>query len=165
MRISELEDLFARATPPRHVNEDQDDGSGHHDDEGGHVHKADHGPGAWSDIWRLHEAEQAIRARYERPIQPYLATLKRNPGVRPAGLVALERERDHEIAEMNRAHDHAAQVSRAHRNKAKRINEAHDRQREGDALRPLGNDLPGGPRRYEAPQQYTGRATQDLWHW
>jgi predicted nucleic acid-binding Zn ribbon protein len=149
-----LTEVYAKASPPRPAI--ADDGYPDHDEDQG-----DDGPGAWSSAWRLHEAEQAIRARYERLMQPYLVQLRRNPGVRPPGLVALERQRDDEIAEMIRAHDHAAQVGRAQRNEAKRINEAHDRQRERDALRALAQDLPGGSRRYEVPR----RATHDIWRW
>jgi hypothetical protein len=162
-----LEELYARAAPPRHVNGDQGDEAGHLDDDGyPHEDQGDEaasGPGAWSDIWRLQEAIERANRRYERRMQPYLVQMKRNPGVRPVGLVALERQRDDEIARMVRAHDHASQLSRARLNEAKRINEAHERQRERDALRALAQDLPGGSRRYEAP--HAGRATGDIWRW
>jgi hypothetical protein len=146
-----LEELYAHATPPRHVNEDQGD-------------EADNGPGAWSDIWRLQEAMERVQRRYERRMQSYLVQLKRNPGVRPVGLVTLERQRDDEIARMVRAHDRASQLGRARLSEPRRINEAHERQRERDALRALAQDLPGGSRRYEAPQ-HAGRATSDIWSW
>jgi predicted nucleic acid-binding Zn ribbon protein len=160
-----LTDLYARATPPRLVNGDQGDDAGHlDDDEHAYSHEADNGPGAWSDIWRLQEAIEAVHQRYERRVQPYLAQLKRNPGVRPSGLVGLERQRDDEIAAVLREHDQDAEVGRARRNEPKRINEAHERQRERAALQALAQDLPGGSRRYEAPQ-HAGRATGDIWRW
>lgn len=112
----------------------------------------------------MHEAEQAIRARYAPRLQPYLVQLKRNPGVRPAGLVALERERDDEIAEMMRGHDQAADIDRARRSEPRRLNEAHERQEERAALQAFGNDLPGGSRRYQV-QEYHGRPTHALWRW
>lgn len=158
-----LEELHARATPPRHVNEDQDDEDNQfypHEDQG----DAADGPGAWSDIWRLQEAIERVHWRYERRMQPYLVQMKRNPGVRPTDLVALERERDDEIAEMIRAHDHASQIGRARLHEARRINEAHERQRECAALAAMAQDLPGGSRRYEAPYA-SGRATHDIWRW
>lgn len=156
-----LEELYARATPPRHVgNEDQGDEDSRLDAD---EDQGDSGPGAWSDLWRLQEAEQAIRARYEALAAPYLVQIKRNPGVRPKGLVELERQRDDEVAEMIRAHDRASQLGRARINEAKRINEAHERQRERDALRALANDLPGRAHRYEVPN--AGRATGDVWNW
>jgi predicted nucleic acid-binding Zn ribbon protein len=155
-----LTELYTRATPPRHAVADD----GHPDDEDNEHGYSDDGPGTWSDAWRLSEAVEAIRARYERLARPYLAQLRRNPGVRPAGLVELEQRCHDETAEMIRAHDHATQAGRARRHKPQRIMDAHERQAEQRAVQALASDLPGGSRRYEAPQ-YTGRVTRDLWRW
>jgi len=160
-----LTELYERTAPPRVVHEDQADDTGHpDDDEDGYSHEADDGPGTWSSAWRLHEAEQAIRARYERRMRPFLVQLHRNPGVRPAGLVRLERERDQELAEMIRAHARRAELDRATRNAPRRLNEAHERQNEQAALSALAQDLPGGSRRYTPPER-PGRATNDIWRW
>lgn len=157
-----LQELYARATPPRPVvNEDQGDEDGaHYTDED----QADEGAGAWSDAWRLNEALEAIQARYEALAAPYRAQVKRNPGVRPIGLVRLERERDQRTARMIRAYEQAADIDRARRSAPKRINEARERQIERAALAALAQDLPGGSRRYRA-QEYHGRSTDDIWHW
>ena len=150
------------------VNEDQGDEAGHvaddgypHEDQGD---EADEGPGAWSDAWRLHEAIERAQRRYERRIQPNRAQMHRNPGVRPAGLVALERQRDDEINAMIREYNRRAELDRAHRNEPRRLNEAHERQTERAALQALASDLPGASRRY-APPAWAGRATGDVWRW
>jgi predicted nucleic acid-binding Zn ribbon protein len=156
-----LTELYTRATPPRpavaddeHPDEDQADERGY----------ADEGPGTWSDTWRLHEAVEAIQARYERLAQPYLAQLRRNPGVRPPALVQLEQQCAGEATALIRAHQHAADTDRAHRNEARRLNEAHERQMEQRALQALASDLSGGSRRYQPPEHH-GRPTHDLWNW
>ncbi len=158
-----LAELHERATPPRPaVNEDQGDDAGHYDDEDDEYRHEQ--PGAWSDLWRLNEAIETIQARYEAALAPFRAQLRRNPGVRPTGLVELERQRDDEIAAMIRAHEHADDLDRARRHEPRRLNEAYERQRERAALQALSNDLPGRSRRYQAPE-YHGRATADIWRW
>jgi hypothetical protein len=161
-----LEELYARAILPRPaVSEDHGDEAGHLDDEDDEYrHEADEGPGAWSDAWRLQEAIERMQRRYERRIQPYLVQLKRNPGVRPPGLVELERERDEEIARIVRKYSDEADLYRARRNEPKRINEAHERRGERASLQALAQDLPGASRRY-TPATSAGRATDDIWRW
>jgi hypothetical protein len=110
------------------------------------------------------EAIDAIRARYDHRIQPYLAQLRRNPGVRPPELVRLEQECDQEIVLVARAHEHARALDYATRNEFRRMVLAADRQRERAALHALASDLPGRSRRYTAPSP-EGRATGDIWNW
>lgn len=150
-----LDELYLRSQRP--VSHDQGDEAGHVAND-----EADGGPGTFHDLWQLNEAIESVRASYERRMEPYRAQLRRNPGVRPPGLVELERQRDDEISRMVRAYEHADEVSRAKRYEPRRINEAHERQMERAALQALGNALPG--HRYEAPHA-RGRATRDLRRW
>lgn len=135
-----------------------------HDDDNDHEHQDqdDDGPGTFGHLLALHEAEQAIRASYEREMAPYRAQLRRNPGVRPPGLVALERERDQEISRMVREYERADEIGRARRNESQRLNEARERQAERSALRALSGQLPGHRSGHVA---YRGRETHDLWNW
>jgi hypothetical protein len=145
-----LDDFYAFGDPGTWDNEDQD--------------HEDHEPGnSWDDMWRVHEAIDAVERRYERRMKPYLSQQRRNPGVRLPGLVALERQRDQEIDAMIRAHELADELGRARRDEPRRLNEAHERQRERVALQALGNQLPGRARRTQAPN--IGRATRDVWRW
>lgn len=160
-RGTTLTELYTRAAPPRPAVADD----GHSDEvQADERVYADDGPGTWSDAWRLNEAVEAIRARYDRLAQPYLQQLKRNPGVRPPALVRLEQQCDDEIRALIRAHEHAADTDRAYRNEAKRLNEAHERQMEQRALEALASDLPGGSRRYQPPEHH-GRPTHTVWDW
>jgi hypothetical protein len=145
-----LDDFYALLEPGTWDNEDQD-----------------HEPGnSWDDMWKLQEAIDAVEGRYERLMKPYAAQQRRNAGVRLSGLVALERERDREIDAMIRAHELADELGRASRDEPRRINEAHERQREGVALQALGNARPSRAR-YEGRTQTPniGRATRDVWRW
>jgi hypothetical protein len=167
MLISRLRSCTGGQRPLVAQDDDENvsDGAGHPDNEAdGYRNEADEGPGAWSDAWRLHEAIEGVQRRYERRVQPYQAQLRRNPGVRPPGLVALEQQRDDEIDAMIREHNRRAELDRATRNAPRRINEAHERQTERAALQALAQDLPGASRRYTTPAS-AGRATGDIWRW
>lgn len=142
------------------------DEPGHDDDnDQEHQDQDDNGPDTFGHLLSLHEAEQDIRARYERHMKPYLAQQRRNPGVRLPGLVALERERDQEISRMVREYERADELSRATYSEPQRIVRAHERQTERAALQALGNDRYGTrPGRLRQPE-FHGRATHDLWDW
>lgn len=141
-----LDDFYAIEDPGTWDNEDQD-----------------HEPGnSWDDMWKLHEAIDAVERRYERRMQPYLVQQRRNPGVRLPGLVALERERDEEISALVRAHERADELGRAKRDEPRRLNEAHERQTERHALQALDAQLPGRARRL---LDFPGRSTGDIWRW
>jgi hypothetical protein len=142
-------------------DEHQGDEAGmHHADEG----HADEGPGTWSSAWRLHEAIERVQRRYDRRMQPYRAQLRRNPGVRPQGLVELERQRDDEIDAMIRDHNRVADADRAERSEPRRLNKARERQAQRAALQALAQELSGASRRYTPPTS-AGRATGDIWRW
>ena len=149
-----LDELYARIDPASWHKTGDDAGQDDNDQGDGN---------SWSDMWRVHEAIGAVERRYERLMKPYAAQQRRNAGVRLPGLAALERERDQEIDAMIRAHELADELDRASRDEPRRINEAHERQMNREALQALGNALPGRARRYEAPN--IGRATHDVWRW
>lgn len=160
-----LAELHDRATPPvpRTDTSDVDDDVYGVDDDP-YPDEAGQGTSVRSAAWRLHEAEERIRARYQHLAQPYLTQLTRNPGVRPQGLVELERQRDAEIRALHREHDHQADLDQARRNEPRRITEAHTRQQAQAALAELAQDLPGLSNRY-AHSEWMGRATGDIWRW
>ena len=122
----------------------------------------------WSDMWRLHEAEQDIWARYDALAAPYRAQMRRNPGVKLPGLVALERERDREIAAVltdttdGLTNTGNAGASQSRADEASRRNEARARHSERAALQALGKALPG---HRSGHVSYRSRETHDLWAW
>lgn len=151
-----LDELYAQIDPstwhnPRELVDEYED--------------QDQEPGDFSNIWELNEAVEAVHARYEREMAPYRAQLRRNPGVRPRGLVALERQRDQEIAEMWRNYERADELSRAASNESQRIVRAHERQTERAALQALGNDRYGIRSGRLRQPEFHGRSTHDLWDW
>lgn len=120
----------------------------------------DNATDTFGHLLAIHEAEQEIWARYERLMKPYVAAQRRNPGVRLPGLVALERERDQELAGLTNTGDVLTNTDRA--TEARRINEARERRAERAALQALGNALPG---HRSGHVSYRGRETHDLWAW
>jgi hypothetical protein len=143
------------------------DGPGHDYAQGDNAglpddNEADNEPDTFSHLLRLHEAEQDIRARYERLMKPYLAQQRRNPGVRLPEIVALERERDRELAGLANTGDELDQASRR---EPQRINETRERQKNRAALQALGNDRYGSrPGRLRQPE-FHGRSTTEIWRW
>lgn len=119
-------------------------------------------PDAFHDILGLVEAVEQLRAHYEALVRPYRDQMRRNRGVKPRGLVELERERDQAIAKLERAYDHGDELARAKANEPQRVVRAHEHQNERAVLAALGNDLPGH-RSGHVP--YRGRETHDLWRW
>ncbi len=150
--------------PDDDIDQEHQDQDGNEADNGWpdlwHRHEADNEPGTFGHLLRLHEAEQDIRAQYERRMEPYRAQLRRNHGVRPSGLVAIERERDRELAGLANTGDVLTNTSRA--TEPRRINEARERHSERTALQALGNALPGNRSGHVS---YRGRDTHDVWAW
>lgn len=151
-----LEDLYRQVDPstwhkPRElVDEYEDQGPGH---------ISNH----WDDMQRVQDAIHAVEMRYERRLEPYQEQLRRNPGVRPAGMVALERACDQEIDDLIAAYERADELGRAARSEPARLMQAHERKSEQAALQAFGNDRPG--RRHTRTPEYHGRATRDLFRW
>lgn len=107
-------ELYARARRPAHSDDPEvpDDQADEDDDYSpGAWDRED--PGAWRHRTTLHEAVEAVEARFKQDAALYLGQLKRNPGrVQPA-LAALIRARDAEIRELEKAFAASAEAERS----------------------------------------------------
>lgn len=175
-----LTELHDNARPPQHW---RDVGAGHVDEDLAEFsdypdisqdeddEDAGSAPDPWrqaDDAWRermaFTDAVEQIRARYAAAARPYEATLKRNPGVKPAGMARLEQERDAAIRDLMRSRQRAEAYERAAREAPQRAVHAAERQQEQAALNAFGNDLQGRSRRYQPPE-FHGRGTRDIAVW
>jgi hypothetical protein len=152
------------------IDLDDQDEDGHQDEDQGIV-AGDSAPDPWAERnaafrerMQITEAAEEIRARYEHLLEPFRQSLKRNPGVRPVAMARLEQERDEKIRELRIRQQRAEALETAARMAPQRAVQAAERQLEQAALHAFGRDLPGGSRRYQAPQ-WSGRPTDDIAVW
>ncbi|MGH3275470.1 MAG: hypothetical protein ACRDNZ_14255 [Streptosporangiaceae bacterium] len=120
----------------------------------------DPGDVAWSDAYKVQMAVQKIENHYRELARPYLDQLRRNPGVRPLGLVKLEADCADRIDTIMKSHQRAAALERAVRQAPVRQARAQERQNGIMAMAGFAADLPGGHRRYQRAD--AGRATEDV---
>jgi hypothetical protein len=162
-----LTDLYDRAGAPRDRRDDPesysdwgeipgDDDVGAPPDEPGDV--------AWSEVYKAEQAIETIRQKYRELARPYLQQVKRNPGVRPAQLVALEIECQKKTDAILKARDRAQALERAARLAPRRLASAHERQMESAAARAFAIDL-GRGRFLRDDRADVGRATEDIAIW
>ena len=130
-----------------------------HEDDPGEIY--DEAATSWSDRYKVEQALDKLRARYEEMARPYLQQLRRNPGVKPQALVELETEFGRVQDEILRGYERAQALDRAARNEPGRRARAQEHQDGIRAMQDFSRDLGRGGR-YQSGPESSSRATPDV---
>lgn len=119
---------------------------------------------AFSEQMALTEAVRQIEDHYRELARPFIDQLRRNPGVRPPGLVRLEQECADKISALEKKHQRVQALEGAGRRAPQRVATAHERAVGQAAARAFAMDL-GRGRSLRADPEPAGRDIHQVWSW